>query len=87
LSRAPFERYFDAYVPGGDGAAQIVRAELNSAEVLKGKGGEVDGLPGVIRQTLDAWSYWLADPEFSPADECVFIRAMVPELERSGENC
>lgn len=73
LSRAPFEHFFDDFVPKGDGVGRIVRVELGGAEVLKGKGTEVDGLPSVIREVLDAWAYWLVDPEFSPADECLFV--------------
>lgn len=74
LSRAPFERYFDAYVPECAGAnGEIVRVEIAGAEVLEGKGSTIDGLPGVIREVLDAWSYWLADREFLPADECLLI--------------
>ena len=76
LSRAPFERHFDDYVPNDERAGakrEIVGVELDGAEVLKGKGTEVDGLPSVIREVLDAWAYWLVDPEFSPADECLFV--------------
>jgi SpoVK/Ycf46/Vps4 family AAA+-type ATPase len=79
LSRAPFERYFEAYVLKNEGAgakAETVRVELDGADAVKGKGEVVDGLPGVIRETLDAWSYWLADPDFSPADEYVFVRIL-----------
>lgn len=77
LSRAPFERYFDAYVPKGDAVGCIVRVEVEGAEALKGKDGEFDGLPGLIREILDVWAYWLADPEFSPADEYAFVAIMM----------
>jgi len=78
LSRAPFERYCDAYVPMIDPAGarpRIVRVELDGCKLLEGQGVEVDGLPNVIREIIDAWAYWLADPEFSPADECLFVSA------------
>lgn len=77
LSCAPFERYFDAYVPKVEGAAckeQIFRIELAGAEALKGGVEVVDGLPTAIRDVLDAWAYWLVNPEFAPATECLLIR-------------
>lgn len=73
LSHAPFEQYFDAHVPGGDAKRQIIRVELDGAEVLGGQTAVLDGLPGVIREVLDAWSYWLADAEFAPANEALFV--------------
>ncbi len=73
LSRAPLERFFDAYVPKGEGEGEIIRVELDGVDVLKGQGETIDGLPGVIREVLDVWGYWLADPEFSTADECLFV--------------
>jgi len=74
LSRAPFEQFFDAYVPRSvGGEPRIVRVEFDGADVLSGEGEHIDGLPNVGRAILDAWAYWLADPEFLPADECLFI--------------
>lgn len=76
LSRAPFERYFDAYVPRNDQGGRtwrIIRMEAKGEEVLCGADDVLDGLPGVIREVLDAWAYWLADREFSPTDECLFV--------------
>jgi hypothetical protein len=76
LSRTPFEGHFDAYVPKDERRgvkARIIRIEIDGAEVLKGPGGVVDELPNVVREILDAWAYWLADSEFSPADECLLV--------------
>ena len=52
---------------------RIVRAELDGAELLKGQGADVDCLPAEVSEILDVWAYWLADSEFSPASECLFI--------------
>ncbi len=81
LSRAPFEQCFDAYVPRNDHggrARRIIRVEVRGAEALRGADDVLDGLPGVIREVLDAWAYWLADPEFSPADEITLVLVSSP---------
>jgi hypothetical protein len=81
LSRAPFEQCFDAYVPwnGHSGRIRrIIRIEAEGEEVLRGTRGVLDGLPDVIRDVLDAWAYWLADSEFSPADEITLVLVSSP---------
>lgn len=76
LSRAPFEQCFDAYVSRnarGGPVRRVIRMEVSGEKVMGGKPGTLDGLPDVIREIFDAWAYWLVDPEFSPADECLVI--------------
>ena len=30
-------------------------------------------IPNLVRDVLDAWAYWLADRDYSPAHDCLFI--------------